>query len=73
VEVAADIGRQLAAGERRIFGVMIESHLQGGRQDIVPGKDLVYGQSVTDPCLGWEASVPVLEGLAEAVRQRRKR
>ena len=72
-DVAADIGTQLAAGERRIVGVMVESHLKAGRQDIVPGKELVYGQSVTDPCLGWEASVPVLEGLAEAVRRRRQK
>jgi 3-deoxy-7-phosphoheptulonate synthase len=72
-EVAGDIGRQLAAGERRIVGVMVESHLEGGRQDIVPGQALAYGKSVTDPCLSWEESVPLLEGLAEAVRRRRQK
>jgi 3-deoxy-7-phosphoheptulonate synthase len=72
-EVAADIGRQLVGGERRIVGVMIESHLEAGRQDLVPGKELVYGQSVTDPCLGWAESVPLLDALAESVRKRRQR
>jgi 3-deoxy-7-phosphoheptulonate synthase len=50
---------------------MIESHLKEGRQDLVPGKPLVHGQSITDACLGWEDSVPLLEQLAEAVRARR--
>ncbi len=50
---------------------MIESHLVAGRQDLVPGKELVYGQSVTDGCIDWESSVTVLEGLANAVKQRR--
>ena len=50
---------------------MIESHLKEGRQDLVPGKPLVYGQSITDGCLGWEESVALLEGLAQAVRERR--
>jgi 3-deoxy-7-phosphoheptulonate synthase len=72
-EVAADVGRQLASGERRIVGVMIESHLEAGRQDFVQGKPLEYGKSVTDPCLGWPESVPVLETLAEAVRRRREK
>jgi 3-deoxy-7-phosphoheptulonate synthase len=69
--VAADIGRQLAAGERRIMGVMIESHLVEGRQDLVPGRALAYGQSITDACVGWETSVRMLDDLAEAVRARR--
>jgi 3-deoxy-7-phosphoheptulonate synthase len=73
VPVCADIARQIAAGDDRIVGVMIESHLVGGRQDLVPGRALVYGQSVTDGCIDWEASIGVLEGLAEAVRQRRLR
>jgi 3-deoxy-7-phosphoheptulonate synthase len=73
IPVCADIGRQVAAGDRRIVGVMVESHLIGGRQDLVPGKDLTYGQSVTDGCINWEDSVLVLEGLAEAVKQRRLR
>ena len=73
VPVCADIGRQIAAGDDRIVGVMIESHLVGGRQDLVPGQELAYGQSVTDGCIDWETSVGVLEGLAQAVKQRRLR
>ena len=73
IPVCADIGRQVAAGDDRIVGVMIESHLVAGRQDLVPGKELVYGQSVTDGCIDWDSSVAVLEGLAAAVRQRRIR
>jgi 3-deoxy-7-phosphoheptulonate synthase len=73
VPVCADIGAQVAAGDGRIVGVMIESHLVGGRQDLVPGKELTYGQSVTDGCIDWDSSVQVLEGLADAVRQRRLR
>jgi 3-deoxy-7-phosphoheptulonate synthase len=71
VAVAAAVGDQLVAGERRIVGVMVESHLEAGRQDLLPGKPLVYGQSITDACLGWDDSVPLLEGLAAAVRRRR--
>jgi 3-deoxy-7-phosphoheptulonate synthase len=52
---------------------MVESSLKGGRQEIVPGRPLVYGQSVTDACISWEDSVPVLDGLAGAVRARRQR
>ncbi len=69
--MCADIGRQLAAGDERIVGVMVESHLVGGRQDLTPGCPLTYGQSITDACIGWDESVKVLEGLAEAVRARR--
>ncbi len=71
-DVAVDIAGQLAAGGRSIVGVMIESHLVGGRQDIVAGKKLAYGQSVTDACLAWEQTVPLLDRLAEAVRDRRR-
>jgi 3-deoxy-7-phosphoheptulonate synthase len=71
LDVAAEVGAQIAQGERRIVGVMVESHLKEGRQDLAAGKPLVYGQSVTDACIGWEDSVPLLEGLAEAVRRRR--
>jgi len=71
VDVARDVAAQLAAGDERIFGVMVESHLNAGRQDIVPGKPLDYGVSVTDPCLGWEDTEKVLDVLAEGVRQRR--
>jgi 3-deoxy-7-phosphoheptulonate synthase len=53
------------------MGVMVESNLKGGRQDLVPGKELVYGLSITDACIGWEESVPMLTSLAEAVRARR--
>lgn len=71
VPVCADIATQVAAGDDRIVGVMVESHLVGGRQDLVVGKELTYGQSVTDGCIDWESSLQVLEGLAAAVRQRR--
>jgi 3-deoxy-7-phosphoheptulonate synthase len=71
-QVAADVGRQLAGGERRIVGVMVESHLLEGRQDLVAGKPLAFGQSITDACLGWDDSVRLLEGLAAAVRKRRE-
>jgi 3-deoxy-7-phosphoheptulonate synthase len=71
LEVARDVAAQLAGGEDRIFGVMIESHLKEGRQDLRPGLALDHGVSITDPCLGWEDSVMALEILAEAVRQRR--
>ena len=71
LDVARDIGAQLAAGERRIIGVMVESHLVEGRQDLVKGQPLRFGQSITDPCLGWDDSVAVLEALAGAVRRRR--
>ncbi len=70
-EVSHDVSRQIAEGDSRIFGVMIESHLKGGRQDLVPGQPLVYGQSITDACLAWEDSTGVLDELAEAVEARR--
>nr|WP_217344051.1 3-deoxy-7-phosphoheptulonate synthase AroG [Noviherbaspirillum sp. L7-7A]MBV0878156.1 3-deoxy-7-phosphoheptulonate synthase AroG [Noviherbaspirillum sp. L7-7A] len=71
VPVCADIASQVARGDTRIVGVMVESHLVAGRQDLIPGKELTYGQSITDGCIDWDSSVRVLEGLAEAVRQRR--
>jgi 3-deoxy-7-phosphoheptulonate synthase len=71
VEVAGEIAARIAAGERRIIGVMVESHLVEGRQDLTAGETLQFGQSITDACLGWEASVGVLETLAAAVRRRR--
>jgi 3-deoxy-7-phosphoheptulonate synthase len=73
VEVAAEVAGQVAGGDRRIVGVMVESHLEEGRQDLVPGQALVFGQSITDACLGWMDTAPVLETLAGAVRQRRGR
>jgi 3-deoxy-7-phosphoheptulonate synthase len=71
IDVAADVARQIAGGERRIVGVMIESHLHEGRQDLVPGRPLRSGVSITDACIGWHDTEPVLRGLADAVRQRR--
>ena len=71
ITVAADVAAQIAAGERRITGVMIESHLQEGRQDISPGRALAHGVSVTDACISFAQTVPVLERLAAAVRARR--
>jgi len=75
IEVARDIAGQLAKGNRCIFGVMVESHLQPGAQKFSAGKDdpskLAYGQSITDACLGWDDSVRVLETLSEAVARRR--
>ena len=70
-EAARDVAAQLAAGEYRVFGVMVESHLKEGRQDLVPGKPLEHGKSITDACLGWEDSVELLDLLAQAVRDRR--
>ncbi len=71
--VIEDVAAQLEAGERRIIGVMVESHLIAGRQDLVAGKPLRYGQSITDGCLGWDDSVAVLERLAAAVDRRGRR
>ena len=71
VDVGTDVARQVAAGDDRIFGIMVESHLKAGRQDLVPGKTLVYGQSITDGCISWEDSRKLLDTLAEAVRKRR--
>ncbi len=68
--VAAAVAAQVAAGQRAICGVMLESHVQGGAQD-PRNRPLVYGRSVTDPCLAWEETVPVLAHLAAAVRERR--
>jgi 3-deoxy-7-phosphoheptulonate synthase len=69
--VGRDIAAQIERGEDRIFGIMMESHLKAGRQDLVPGKPLQYGISITDGCVGWEESRTVLDELAEAVRRRR--
>jgi 3-deoxy-7-phosphoheptulonate synthase len=69
--VLADIGAQLANGDKRIIGVMVESNLVAGRQDLVPGQDLVYGQSITDGCIDWDTTVAALTALANAVEKRR--
>jgi len=70
-KVVADLCGQLAAGEGRIMGVMVESHLVAGRQDLVAGRPLTYGQSITDACIDWDTSVQVLDALASGVRARR--
>ena len=72
IEVAADVAQQIAGGERRITGVMIESHLEEGRQDLVPGVPLKHGVSITDACISFAQTVPVLQGLARAVAARRR-
>lgn len=71
VDVASDIAAQVARGNHSIIGLMVESNLVEGRQDVVEGAPLTYGQSITDPCVSWDDTLPVLERLAEAVRLRR--
>ncbi len=73
IDVAHDVAGQIAAGDRRIAGVMLESFLVAGRQDVAPKSTLVYGQSVTDACLGWEETRPIFGELSRAVDQRRGR
>jgi 3-deoxy-7-phosphoheptulonate synthase len=70
--VTSDIAGQISHGERRIVGVMIESNLVAGRQDVLPGITLTYGQSITDGCIDWDTTVPALNALADAVTARRK-
>jgi 3-deoxy-7-phosphoheptulonate synthase len=72
IDVGRDVAGQVARGDRRIMGVMIESNLAAGRQDWQSDQQLTYGQSITDACISWEDSEPLLHVLAEAVRQRRK-
>ncbi len=71
-DVCRDVAGQIRNGDHRIMGVMLESHLVEGRQDVVPGKELTYGQSVTDACINWETTETLLRELAEAVKVRRK-
>ncbi len=73
ITVGHDVAGQIAAGDRRIIGVMIESHLNEGQQRLEPGKTLNYGQSITDPCIGWEDSEQLLRDLAKAVDGRRRK
>ena len=77
LEVARSVAAQVAGGSTRIFGIMVESHLQPGAQRFSPGRDdsgkLEYGMSITDACLGWEHSLELLEGLSQAVAARRAR
>ncbi|AUT70408.1 3-deoxy-7-phosphoheptulonate synthase [Paraburkholderia hospita] len=72
IEVAQDLANQLTDGDKRIVGVMIESHLEAGRQDLKPGVPLARGVSITDACIGWAQTEPVLHTLAQAVRARRQ-
>jgi len=71
IDVGRCVAGQIASGDGRIFGVMVESHLKPGRQDLVPGKELVYGMSITDACIGWEDSASLLDLLAASVAERR--
>ncbi|TXS95259.1 3-deoxy-7-phosphoheptulonate synthase [Parahaliea maris] len=71
IDVVRDIATQVARGSRSIFGVMVESNLVAGRQDVVAGRPLTYGQSITDPCICWDNTEQLLGELAAAVRQRR--
>jgi len=73
VDVTRDIAVQVARGSRSIFGLMMESNLVEGRQDVKEGQPLTYGQSITDPCMSWDHTLPLLHELAAAVRQRRAR
>lgn len=72
IDVTRSVAMQVARGDARIFGVMLESHLVAGSQKVTPGCDLIYGQSVTDPCMGWQDTEMLLGELAEAVRARRQ-
>jgi 3-deoxy-7-phosphoheptulonate synthase len=71
IEVVADVAQQITLGDARIMGVMIESHLNEGRQDLVPGRPLQHGVSITDPCISFFQTRPLLDLLAQAVRNRR--
>jgi 3-deoxy-7-phosphoheptulonate synthase len=75
VDVARDIAHQIAGGSRRVFGVMVESHLAAGAQKFSPGQDdpasLEYGKSITDACIGWEDSLAVMDLLSQAVTRGR--
>ena len=72
VNVCHEVADQIAGGDDRIIGVMLESNLVEGAQKLIPGQPLVYGQSITDACLGWNETLPLLRELATAVRMRRK-
>ena len=69
--VAKDVSSQIVSGETRILGVMVESHLKAGRQDLQPGQPLVYGQSITDGCISFDDTIILVDMLGEAVKQRR--
>jgi len=71
IDVSKNIADQISSGDKRIMGIMLESHLIEGRQNVVNVDELTYGQSITDACIGWENTIPVLQNLADAVQQRR--
>jgi 3-deoxy-7-phosphoheptulonate synthase len=71
IDVTRDIATQVGRGNRSIFGLMLESNLVEGRQDVVEGEPLTFGQSITDPCMSWDDTLPLLQELAAAVRLRR--
>lgn len=71
IQIGHDVAGQIARGDGRIIGIMIESHLVAGRQDLTPAAELIFGQSITDACVGWDDTVPMLHELAQAVAQRR--
>jgi 3-deoxy-7-phosphoheptulonate synthase len=71
VDVAADIATQISRGNKAIIGIMLESFIEMGRQNVEPGTALRYGQSITDPCMAWDQTEQVLENLANAVSTRR--
>jgi 3-deoxy-7-phosphoheptulonate synthase len=73
IDVAHDVATQIANGDTRIMGAMIESHLIAGRQDVIPEQALTFGQSITDACIGWDDSETILRELAAAVHQRREK
>jgi 3-deoxy-7-phosphoheptulonate synthase len=73
IDVTSDIATQVARGNGEIFGLMLESNLVEGRQDVVDGTELTYGQSITDPCMNWADTESLLQELATAVRLRRER
>ena len=70
-DVCNDVCRQIIAGDQRIIGIMLESHLVEGRQDVTDIKKLTYGQSITDACINWETTEELLHKLAQAVAKRR--
>ena len=69
--VGADVAAQISKGNKHIMGIMVESNLVAGSQKIIEGQALVYGQSITDACLSWEDTVPLLHEMAVAVQKRR--
>jgi 3-deoxy-7-phosphoheptulonate synthase len=71
IDVGQNVAAQIAAGDSRIIGAMVESHLNPGRQDLVEGQPLAYATSITDACIGWDDTEPLLRMLADAVRKRR--